>query len=432
MATAAFNNPAYPQQIADKSTRAPYRFLFAFAGVAMAVSSFVMVEPAPYDALLLGLLFLGILTGILVFNGLRPVPVVCMTALLLSNVLSMYDPIDGKRAIWYFLVTLYLALSWVFYISFLWTYRERGMDLLIRTYTFSAMFCVLLGVFSYFHLIGLQRFLLLYGRPKGLFKDPNVYGPYIVPVAMFAVAGLLSRKRGIWSVITQMAVILIATAGIFLSYSRACWINYVISLVGYLALSFLLRPAGSPPPIPISRIVMVAVFGGLSVLLFLQLPAVKAMMAARVTSSGLQGYDRDRFRTQRMALKSATERPFGIGPGQSEEAFDYATHSSYMRVLGENGFLGLAAYVSLVLTSLGRSIIMAIRTQDDYWKKIYLITAGCILGHIVNSGVVDTIHWRHAWFLLALPWYSPQALVSPFRAENSPLRIRRVQNMTWS
>jgi hypothetical protein len=25
----------------------------------------------------------------------------------------------------------------------------------------------------------------------------------------------------------------------------------------------------------------------------------------------------------------------------------------------------------------------------------------------VNSGVVDTVHWRHYWFLLALPWYSP-------------------------
>ena len=96
---------------------------------------------------------------------------------MVANVISLYDPFDGVRATWYILVTVYLCLSWIFFVTFLWRYQERGMRLIIGTYSFAAVVSVLLGLLSYFHFIGAQKYLLLYGRPKGLFKDPNVYGP---------------------------------------------------------------------------------------------------------------------------------------------------------------------------------------------------------------------------------------------------------------
>jgi len=108
-----------------------------------------------------------------------------------------------------------------------------------------------------------------------------------------------------------------------------------------------------------------------------------------------------------MAWQAAQDRPLGIGPGQSEETFRLGTHSSYMRVLTENGFLGFASFAAFLLICLGRSFKMAAITDDDYWKKIFLVACACIAGHIVNSGVVDTVHWRHLWFLLALPWFDP-------------------------
>ncbi|HXR79007.1 MAG TPA: O-antigen ligase family protein [Bryobacteraceae bacterium] len=382
----------------------------------MAVSCFVMVEPAPVDILVLGLLLLGIVSGILTLKGLPPLPSTLMAVLILANIVSFYNPIDLERAFWYIFVTAYLVLSWFFFVAFLQRYETRGMEVLVRAYTFSAVVCVTLGTLSYFHFIGFQDRLLLVGRLKGLFKDPNVCGPYLIPVALFALAGVIRKKPGLSTAIFHLAVLAIASLGVLLSYSRACWINYSISVVAYFAFSYLLRPVGTKPPFSMTRALLFAVLAVVSILGILKLPAVQAMMAERVTSTGLQGYDRDRFHTQRMAFQSALVRPLGIGPGQAEQQFDYATHSSYMRVLSENGFVGFVAYTGFVLLSLGRSLVMTQRTKSVFWRRIYLIAAACIIGHMVNSGVVDTVHWRHYWFLLALPWYTP--LESRMRGHN--------------
>src|SRR5689334_2080369 len=115
----------YPHQVAI--TRPPNRLFLFGVGVAMTVSSFVMVEPAPVDALVLGLLLLGVLSGIIGFRGLKPAAVIPLTIFMLANVVSMYDPINSKRAVWYILVTLYLCFSWVFFVGVLGTYGKRGM-----------------------------------------------------------------------------------------------------------------------------------------------------------------------------------------------------------------------------------------------------------------------------------------------------------------
>jgi hypothetical protein len=81
-----------------------------------------------------------------------------------------------------------------------------------------------------------------------------------------------------------------------------------------------------------------------------------------------------------------------------------------MRVLSENGFVGLISFVAFILICLGRGLIMGWKTRDEYWQKIFFVASACILGHIVNSGVVDTLHWRHFWLLLALPWCHPGAV----------------------
>lgn len=394
----------YPEQ---KPTRVPNRLFLAWVGMAVALSSVVMFEPAPVDALVLGLAMIGFLSGILGFRGIQPVGLIPLAFFALANVVSLYDPLNPTRATWYVFVTLYLCLSWLFFVSFLWTYGSLGMRTIIKTYSFAAMFCIVPGLLSYFNIIGLQKYLLLYGRPKGTFKDPNVYGPYLIPVALFAFAGLIYMRKNKRAALLHAAVALISATGIFLSYSRACWINFIVSLVGYLFMAFLFRPVGSAAPFPISRIILLFVGLALCLGAVLQIPEVRDMLSHRLTSSGLQGYDRDRFRTQKMALESVTQRPLGIGPGQAEQTFHYATHSSYMRVLSENGVIGAAAFVVFLAASLIRGVVMGWRTRDPFWQKIFFIASACILGHIINSGVVDTVHWRHFWLLLALPWYNP-------------------------
>jgi len=37
---------------------------------------------------------------------------------------------------------------------------------------------------------------------------------------------------------------------------------------------------------------------------------------------------------------------------------------------------------------------------------LFSFTASCIAGYLVNSAVIDTVHWRHVWLFLALAWIS--------------------------
>lgn len=127
------------------------------------------------------------------------------------------------------------------------------------------------------------------------------------------------------------------------------------------------------------------------------------MMGVRVSSNGLQNYDADRFDTHRRALESAAAHLAGIGPGQSEQVFQYAAHSLYIRVLAENGLIGLITFVCFLTLCFTRSLWLARVAANQTWRCIATANAACLLGFFVNSGVIDTLHWRHVWVLFAIP-----------------------------
>jgi O-antigen ligase len=143
-----------------------------------------------------------------------------------------------------------------------------------------------------------------------------------------------------------------------------------------------------------------------ALVIVISIPQVRQMIALRLGSNGLQTYDGDRFSTQTKALEMAIEKPFGIGPGQAEIAFDYSTHSTYLRLLSENGPLALSAFAALLGLTLLRSIHGARTLKSENWRILMAITSASLAGYIVNSFVIDTVHWRHIWLFLALPWAS--------------------------
>jgi O-antigen ligase len=148
-------------------------------------------------------------------------------------------------------------------------------------------------------------------------------------------------------------------------------------------------------------------------------------MSLRLGSSGLQGYDLDRFETQRLALERGLEKPLGFGPGQAEVLFAVVTHSTYIRVLFENGVIGFAAMTLFLLFSLTRSIRLAVSLRDPRGKMLFTFTAACIGGYLVNSAVIDTLHWRHIWLFLALAWTSTRVFSNLQPAASPQLQTAR-------
>src|SRR4029077_12692481 len=77
-------------------------------------------------------------------------------------------------------------------------------------------------------------------RASGLFKDPNVFGPFLVPIAVILLEQRVAprvpqpiRLRALTSWLCLVAL----CVGVLLSYSRAAWANLVIAFVVMLVVS---------------------------------------------------------------------------------------------------------------------------------------------------------------------------------------------------
>jgi len=380
---------------------AAVRLFPALTGIALCISCLVLVEPAPVDALVLVLFGLGVLFGIVRPSQMPVLPVLFLAGLALANIISIPASEDPSRALWYCFVTLYMMMSWALFVGVMDFYGMSILKTMFRGYSLAACLSVILAVASYFHIIGFQSWLLLNGRPKGLFKDPNVFGPFLILIAVLAIGGRLPIANRY----AQWGTAVVASLGIALSFSRACWINYAVSLVLFVLLDQLLpsRVAGAGSS-SLPRLCGLALLAVLVIAAVIQIPSVRSMLATRLGQGGMQDYDQLRFETQRLAVQAAIDHPLGIGPGQSEGVFQYATHSSYIRVLSENGLFGLFCFAGFVLATLLQAITKARTAPSPQWRGIFVAAAACLCGHLINSGVVDTVHWRHLWFLFALPW----------------------------
>ncbi len=321
------------------------RFLQTVVFIAMILEIVVFIEPAPVDALIIVCLVAAALAGKLDFSGVGAAGLAFIGMFAVMNLVSLYDAFDPGRATSYVAVTLYLVASWLLFAGLVGRYGKPLMATLISAYSIAGLISALLGAGGYFHVLPFQDLLLLNGRARGLFKDCNVYGPFFVPMALFALPRLMDNRSASRKRIWQGVLFAAAVLGMLLSFSRACWINFGVALAVLLTGQFLLLPSRERTR-GLTGKAGVLLAGVTAVVLLLNVPAVHSMLTLRVNSNRLQDYDRVRFATQSLALEAAETHPFGIGPGQSEEVFDYATHSMYLRILCRKRPVALAALLA--------------------------------------------------------------------------------------
>jgi O-antigen ligase len=363
----------------------------------------VFIEPAPVDAAIVLCLACALLSGKMNFSAVGPTALLPLGFFVLANLVSMYDARDMTRAASYVAITVYLIASWFLFTGLIGRYGKPLISTLIAGYSVAGILSALIGAGGYFHVLPWQDQLLLNGRARALFKDCNVYGPFFVPMALFAIQKLtgkqVSRRQRLW----QAIIFVSAALGILLSFSRAAWANFAIALGVFLIGQIMLMPASERFSAVAGKLGFLVVAGA-ALTFFLNVPAVHSMLTIRVNSNHLQYYDRVRFATQQLAIDAAKEQPLGIGPGQSEGVFHYATHSMYVRILSENGPLALLALLGFIVATMARSVTLIRRASDPWFRDLNLVVFACIVGHLANSFVIDTVHWRHIWFIYALPW----------------------------
>ncbi|MGC9336220.1 MAG: hypothetical protein ACP5JJ_18925 [Anaerolineae bacterium] len=359
--------------------------------IAFSTVGFVWFEPAPFDVLLVVLLGLGLLTGRLRWPSSKRSTLVHigLWGLVVTNLLSGVVLVPIHRNLRFLAITLYVLALFCF--VRMYVVDRHSARTVLTGYLVSAVLnvmAVLLGLAGADIPIPVVRFSI---RGAGFFKDPNVYGPFVLLAALWVADQYIRRS---WSVTRAGALLLLTGllgAGAMLSMSRAVWINLAFSGLLYGAL--MLRRAPRTDTARLSVLALVVVLLALVALQFWGLDQVLWRPWK------LYDYDYPRFAIQRRGIVAALTLPIGVGPGGWPNA-----HSLYVRTLAEHGVLGLASLGLLVGA-------LVIPLAHHAWHKrpnegilSIAVLVASIGGQLINSLVIDSIHWRHLWILLGLAW----------------------------
>jgi O-antigen ligase len=241
----------------------------------------------------------------------------------------------------------------------------------------------------------------LYDRAAGAFKDPNVFGPFLVLPAIFMLQKILAGRSA--AMPFYAAILIYLTAGIFLSFSRGAWGLFglcAILLTGALYLQ-------SSSNLFRLRIIMMGVMAfallAIALVVALQLPGVADIFSERAQLA--QSYDTSRLgRFARFAIgfQMAMEHPLGIGPLEFGQMLGEDTHDIWLKALLDYSWLGFAAYLTLIVWTVAGGFRILFRNRP--WQPFLLAAYVVFIGHVLLGTVIDTNHWRHFYLLLGMIW----------------------------
>jgi O-antigen ligase len=365
-------------------------------GLGMLIFGVVFVEPAPPDAVLMIVLAVAIVTGRLTFRRL-PFPILVLVgSFLVLNVVSSIFAVSPSRAAFFFLITLYLCGLGVLVTSFVDSVR-RARTLFVPLVAGAALSAAIGVAVLYVHFPG--RSIVDFSdnlRARGFFKDPNVFAPFCVFVALLMVSELLEPRLLRVRRSVKLVTLAVLAAGVLFGFSRAAWLNAVVAVLTMIV-SYSMRRGGGRKVA--AMLITIVVLAGVSSVVL----AASGSVGFLDSRAHFQSYDVRRFAAQKRGFELVQAYPLGIGPGQFEVTVRYASHSTYVRVLAEQGFLGLFAMLGILLTTLGLAARNVVLGRDTYGiGSVPLLAA--LVGTLANSAFVDTLHWRHVWLLFGLIW----------------------------
>lgn len=356
----------------------------------------VFVEPAPPDLVFSVVMAVAAVTGRFTLARVPSAILGFAAMIIVLNLLSVVEAAHLGRAGKFMGITIYLILL-SFWLTGYVVSRERARKIIAWLVVGAAISAVVGTAAVLLRFAGSDLFTLYEPpRAKALFKDPNVFGPFLVVPALFLLSELVQPRLLLWRRSAVVVALGACGLGVLFSYSRAAWLNLVVGIFVLIMVFVARRGSG--------RRVAALLVSTLAL-------AACALAAITITGNSdflgerarLQTYDTERFAGQEAGLRLAVTHPIGIGPGQFEDVVGIASHSTYVRALGEQGPVGLVALVGVFLTTLLLSMRNAIRGRDTYGiPSGVLLAAWC--GILANSLFVDTLHWRHLWLVAALIW----------------------------
>jgi O-Antigen ligase len=366
-----------------------------------ASGAIVFIEPSPYELTTLAAAVIFFATGL----RLRLVFMPLLLLLFLLNVgysIGAIPFLDKSEVANWIATSWYMAVTVFFFAMVVSEDTAARLDMLRRGLIVGALIASVAGIAGYLNLVpGGHDLLTLYERARGTFKDPNVFGAFLVLPALFVLQSVVSDGFG-KSVRGTIALAIMALA-ILLAFSRAAWGGLALTSAFMLVLMVLTSQSRAQR----SRIVVMSVVAVVLVVLLiailLSFDSIREMFQQRASFD--QSYDEGRFgRFGRHILgaQMALDLPFGIGPLQFHNYFPEDTHNSYLNAFMSGGWISGVCYPALVFITVifgFRHVFVRVP-----WQRAYLAIFAAFLGTVGESFVIDTDHWRHFWMMLGAMW----------------------------
>jgi O-Antigen ligase len=384
------------------------RLLNCVLFITILTSSIAFIEPSPHDALIFVLLAACIVARIPFDRKLAPL-LALMVLWLVGGAMSLIQVDGDQEAIQYFGTSVYLDLACVMFACLFSDGNLVRLSIMRRAYLLAALIAVVAGYIGFFHLLpGSDMFLdigpdgstgTLAERVSATFKDPNVYGPFLVFPLLLLMLGFLRHRV----TLTGIAVTFALLGGLFLSFSRGAWVHFVLSALVAVALAY----AAAPNPRMRARIVAFGLLGivavGLLLIAMNSIGSIHDLFIER--AKAIQPYDvgpGGRFTEQKRALNVILENPNGLGPFGFANTYGLQQHNVYLQGFLVYGWLGGTVYFTLI------ALTFLIGLRCVLWPtpwQIYLIAAyAAYIGEIGEGTIIDTDHWRHFFLLVGLVW----------------------------
>lgn len=378
------------------------RALNPLVGLWVFSGGFVITDPAPYEPLFLLVLAVALFSGWTVHRATLPLLVLWVAFVPFALVAAFQVRFNTVPDSLIFVgVTAFLFLTAFFVANYVAEAPQERMRMLMKAYIAAAVITALAGILGYLGLIPGADLFTRYGRAKGFFQDPNVFGPFLVPPAMFLLQRvLLGRTR---QMVWAGALFMILLVGVFASFSRAAWALMAVSSALVVVLVFLIESNAREK----ARMMVLSIGGAAAIIVavggLLSLPAVERLFEIRATAQNYDEGESGRFGRQGYAFDLALSNPLGIGPLEFRHLrVGEEPHNTYVNVLHSYGWGGGAALFGFIVLTLWRGLAALARPSPNRLLLIPLVTS--FVGLSVEAAIIDIDHWRLLYLLGGLVW----------------------------
>jgi len=373
---------------------------YGLFGVLIFLIGLDFIQPAPYDLMASPVILLWLTLGLSVPRS-SFLFVALLFVLCLGIFLSLVPHLDRSDSVFWAVISLYLALTAVFFAMFFSEDSERRVELALRAFLASCLLAAVAGIMGYFNILGTYALFTDMDRATGTFDDPNVFGSFLILGVLFVLRDLLTGEGR--RPLLGFVLLPVLLAGVLLAFSRGSWAATVLASGALLAMTF--ATSGS---VRVRRRIVLITFvttlvAAASIVGLLATDAVREMIEVR--AHVVQDYDAGetgRFGNQLRSIPHLVERPNGFGPLRYRAWFGAEPHNTYINAFGSGGWIGGFAFIGLMLatTFVGLRLSM----QPSPYQRHAQIFFATHLTFVLQSFQIDIDHWRHVYLVWGAIW----------------------------